>query len=532
MTMRPRDLTEMPADTATVGRQVLPATNPYRVLGDRLAELIADTEFAALYEPTGRTALSPALLALVTLFQFLEDVPDREAATLVAVRLDWKYALHLPLAYAGFDFSCLCYFRQRLLAHQQERLLFDTILQRVQALGFLTKRGKQRTDSLAVVGAVRQLSQLETVTETLRVTVRALEQADAAWTARAVPASFREQYARRQPDYRLSAAERQAALEHAGADGYWLLDRLATDAPAAVRGLAAGGTLQTVWEQRYERTAGLVTVRERTVDGKQLIISPHDPGVRAGEKRGQHWLGEKVHVTETAEPGGPNFLTDVTTANAASGDGEARPTIRGRLAERHLTPTEQVVDAGYISGKQLAESQAAGMTLLGPPLEDTSRQAFKLAAFQIDRGAQQATCPGGHAAVKWSPRTDRDGSPAVNIQFAAATCQACPLRPQCTTSQSGRSLHLSAHYELLEARRAEAQTAAFREQMRARPAIEATLSELVRQHGLRRHRYRGEAPRALENLLKGAACNLKRLLRAVATRPQASGQQMAAASSP
>src|SRR5207248_11368862 len=83
--------------------------------------------------------------------------------------------------------------------------------------------------------------------------------------------------------------------------------------------------------------------------------------------------------------------------------------------------------------------------------------------------------------------------------------------------KSGRSLHLSEHYELA-ARRAEAQTEAFRERMRARPAIEATLSELVRAHGLRRHRYRGEAKRHFENLLKGAACNLKRLVRALVAR--------------
>lgn len=54
--------------------------------------------------------------------------------------------------------------------------------------------------------------------------------------------------------------------------------------------------------------------------------------------------------------------------------------------------------------------------------------------------------------------------------------------------------------------------------MRARPAIEATLAELVRAHGLRRHRHRGAAKRPFENLLKAAACNLKRLARALVAR--------------
>lgn len=279
-----------------------------------------------------------------------------------------------------------------------------------------------------------------------------------------------------------------------------------------------------MFEQRYERTDGAVRVREPGVDATERIVTPHDVGVRAGQKRGKQWRGDKVHVTETAEPAdpaAPNFLTDVTTAGASSGDVEALPTIREQLAQRDLLPDEQIVDSGYISGKQLAESQAAGVELVGPPLLDTSPAEFKLQDFTIDREAEQAICPAGKASVKWSPRTDRDGSKAVNIQFAAAACAACPLRAKCTTSQSGRSLHLTEHYDLLQARRAEAKTAAFRERMRARPGIEATLSELVRCHGLRRHRYRGAAKRRFENLLKGAACNLKRLLRALALRPVA-----------
>lgn len=518
MTMQRRDLSPMPADIAAVGQQVLPPTNPYRVIGDHLADLLDDADFADLYATRGRHAISPALLAMVTLFQCLEDIPDREAAAQVVVRLDWKYALHRPLTDPGFDYSCLCYFRKRLLAHQREGQVFETVLATVRALGLLKKRGTQRTDSLAVLGAVRRLSALETVTETLRLAMRAL--APTAWGQRELPASFQAQYLHLRPDYRLSAAEQAALFAQVGRDGAWVLDRLA-DAPLAVQEQEAVAVLRAVWDQRFERVDGDTRVRAHTVDCTALIVTPHDPGVRAGQKRGQAWRGEKVHVTETtepAEPGEPTFITDVTTANASSGDGAALPQIRAQLARRDLLPEEQVVDSGYISGPQMARSQAAGVDLIGPPLADTSPQAFKIAAFTIDRAAQQARCPQGHLAVKWSERTERDGSRAVNIQFAAATCAVCPVRTQCTSGTSGRSLHLSEHYELLMARRAEAQTAAFRERMRARPAIEATLSELVRAHGLRRHRYRGEAKRVLENLLKGAACNLKRLVRALVAR--------------
>ena len=154
MTLREREMQEIPADTATIGQQLLAAEDRYRVIGDRLAALVDDAEFAGLYAPHGRNALSPALLAMVTLFQFMEDLPDREAARAVVVRLDWKYALHLALGYRGFHYSDLCLFRQRLLAHGEERLVFDLLLAKIQALGFIKKRGKQRTDSIAVLGAV------------------------------------------------------------------------------------------------------------------------------------------------------------------------------------------------------------------------------------------------------------------------------------------------------------------------------------------------------------------------------------------
>ena len=532
--LRERDLSTMPADIAAVGGQVLPEGDPYRVIGEQLADIVDDGQFAALYEATGRAAVWPSVLTLVTIFQFLEDLPDREAARQVAVRLDWKYALHLPVGYQGFDFSCLSYFRRRLVEHEASRLVFEAVLTRVRVLGFLRKRGKQRTDALAVVGAVRELSQLELVWEALRLALRALGTAAPDWVEQTVPTAFRTQYLERRSDYRLSAEERQTELVRVGEDAAWLLDQLAASARPALSQLAAVATLATIWEQRYERVDGQVRWRATTVDATELIVTPHDPGVRAGQKRGRTWRGDKVHITETiTEPPSPEeagaadpadqvrFITDVTTSPAPSGDGQALAEIRANLGEGDLLPDEQVVDSGYISGKHLAESEAAGVELVGPPLADTSTNGFKLADFTIDRDAQRAVCPAGQVATKWGVRKERDGSQSIQIRFPAAVCAACPLRPQCTTSAGGRNLSLSEHYERLAARRAEAETPAFRDKLRPRAGIEATLSELVRAHGLRRHRYRGDAKRHLEHLLKAAACNLKRLARALAARQQA-----------
>jgi transposase len=518
VTLRERDRA-MPAETGELGRALLAVGDPYRVIGESLAGLVRDADFADLYEPTGRAAIPPSVLALVTVFQFLEDLPDRQAARAVATRLDWKYALRLPLADPGFDFSALCRFRRRVREGGKAALLFEAVLGEARARGLLKAR-KQRTDAVAVLAAVRELSRLETAAETLRLAVAALERADPAWARAALPPGFRERHARTVPDYKLGEAERAAALREIGEDGYWLLGRLAA-APAALRGLEAVRVLQTVWEQRFER--GPDGAARPRLDGgppcTERVVSPHDPEARAGRKRGTGWVGEKVHVTETAEPGGPNFITDVATENAAARDLEALPGIRGRLAGRAALPDEQVVDAGYVSGEQLAESEAAGVELVGPPPEDSSPNAFKLADFAIDRAAKCATCPAGVRSAKWAIRAERGGGASVQIRFPAAACAACPLRARCTASPRGRNLSLGEHFERLEALRAAARRPEFKERLKARAAIEGTISELVRAHGLRRHRYRGAAARHCENLLKAAACNLKRLARALAGRP-------------
>ena len=107
---------KVPEDTAALGQKLLAPDNAYRQIGDQFAKLFPDQgPFVPLYYSTGRGAIPPLLLALVTILQMLEKVSDRVAAEWVVSRLDWKYALHLLLDYPGFHFTDLYAFRQRLL---------------------------------------------------------------------------------------------------------------------------------------------------------------------------------------------------------------------------------------------------------------------------------------------------------------------------------------------------------------------------------------------------------------------------------
>ncbi|MGW5106249.1 transposase [Nocardia sp. NPDC004123] len=64
-------------------------------LRDVLGPIFTDSEFAAAFSCRGQPAMSPALLALVSVLQFAEALTDHQAAQAVRARIDWKYTLGL-----------------------------------------------------------------------------------------------------------------------------------------------------------------------------------------------------------------------------------------------------------------------------------------------------------------------------------------------------------------------------------------------------------------------------------------------------
>ena len=259
MTLRPDPIGPVPAETARVARAAFPKGSRSLQMRDALGTIFTDTDFAALYPGRGRPVETPWRLALVTVMQFAEGLSDRQAAEAVRARIDGKYALGLDLSDPGFDFSVLSEFRARLLAGSADHLLLDRLLAVCAARGLLKARGRQRTDATHVLGALRVLSRLECVAETLRVALEALVVAAPEWAQTHIPATWRERYGRRIEEYRLpkGQAERQAFAATVGADGLALLAALETaETPARLRDLPAVALLGRVWAQQFEAASG------------------------------------------------------------------------------------------------------------------------------------------------------------------------------------------------------------------------------------------------------------------------------------
>jgi len=103
MSMKPQPIPKIPAETIRVVRAAFPKGNLYIHLRDTLGTIYQDELFADLYPGRGQPAYAPWRLALITIFQFIENLTDRQAADAVRDRLAWKYALSLELEDSGFD---------------------------------------------------------------------------------------------------------------------------------------------------------------------------------------------------------------------------------------------------------------------------------------------------------------------------------------------------------------------------------------------------------------------------------------------
>jgi len=146
MSLHPEPISEIPVETARIARAAFSKGTVVTRLRDEFSALYEDEDFCKLYPARGQPGPAPWRLALVTVFQFLEHLSDRQAADAVRSRIDWKYALGLELTDPGFYFSVLTEFRGRLVAGRAEHLLLDRMLERFKARGLVKARGKQRTD--------------------------------------------------------------------------------------------------------------------------------------------------------------------------------------------------------------------------------------------------------------------------------------------------------------------------------------------------------------------------------------------------
>lgn len=473
----------------------------------------------------GRPALEPVRLLGVLVLQFVERLPDRQAAEAMQYDARWRLALHLQADEGACDPSLLSVFRERLLAGGEERLAFAAVLEFLVAEGWVARRSKQRLDSTHVCGLLARMSRLECARETIRLALQAVERAGALpaeWTAQW------ERYVESKVDPRSTLETLQAKVREAGADMHLILTW------ARREGVRWEQTeeiqlLRRVFEENYELDENGER-RQTRAQPPGAVHNPHEPQAQWSSKsttKAKEWVGYKTQVAETVQdtprqPGEPtaSFLTAIVTQNATASDKPGLTAVRDEQASLGLeAPSALYVDGAYVWGQSLKDAHDEARELRGPaPAAPDRGKTFTAEAFDVDVAGRSAVCPAGQRSTNCS-RLKEATTGRVNFRFewSHARCGACPRRAECVgPTQTHRTLVVGEHHRFLQDRRREMQTEDFQTEMHRRNAIEGTQSELVRAYGLRHARYRGLGKVRLQNYLIGAACNLRRLCRRLA----------------
>lgn len=483
-------------------------------------------ELAALYCPdNGRPGIEPVLMTAVSLLQFMEKAPDRKAEECVRLHLGWKYALNVELGYTGFDHSSLGKFRDRLLGGGAERMGFDALLDGVRAAGLLPKRSRQRLDSTHVLGAVARMSRLEVVRETIRLFLEHVERLGAQarlldwerWQERYIDSEI--------PWHRLSVESLTEKFQQAGTDALALIGWLRQEA-VEVWDHDRAVVLERVFLEQYELAEERPARWKAEASG--VLKNPHDPDVQWAAKdpaKTKQWEGYKVQIAETVpvtdvpKPKGEpteQFIIEVVTTQAITSDLEGmRRVLECEAQYQDEHPSELYVDAAYVTDDTLAEAQTDGWELIGParPCGNAPGNGFSAEHFDVDTTNRKTVCPAGYTSRQCSLIHDHyNGSVFLRFEWAGL-CDTCHLQTPCTKSRTGRRLLVvGVHHDLLQERRRQMQTEAFKKLLRRRHGVEGTISEFTRAGG-RRTRYRGWRKTTLGNYMQAAAINAKRWIR-------------------
>ena len=512
-------------DVAALAGHLIPAGSMFAFLAGHRAEVFPDAGYADLFAAPGfgRPSVPATQMAAVMTLQALHDYSDRETAEAVRFDVRWKAAIGAALDDAGFDPSTLVYWRRRIAGSGRPHRVNDAVKKVIEQTGVLKGRRRRAVDSTIVDDAV---ATQDTVTQLVSAIRRAAREVPGAAEQIAAVCAGHDYSRPGKPkidwddpaakDTLVSALVNDAtALVDALAD-----PDLAEPAASAVALLALVAGQDVEPAEGSDGTDGRWRIARKVAEDR--VISAVDTEARHTRKSPEGRRdGYRAHVAADPETG---IITDekltgaAGTQNsdaaiaaefvaAAAGDADADAGCHGHHDDGAGGQLTWYGDSAYGTGDLRAAITAARhRAVIKPwPLLPAVEGGFTAGDFTVDTTARTVTCPAG---------ITRRVTPGNAVIFGIA-CRDCPLRERCTTSKSGRTLHLHEHDGLLRAARADWTTGPELRQdyMTHRPHVERTIAQVATWRGRRlKLRYRGVTSNNAWLKRRTAAINLRNLL--------------------
>ena len=180
---------------------------------------------------------------------------------------------------------------------------------------------------------------------------------------------------------------------------------------------------------------------------------------------------------------------------------------------RKLHPRQATGDTTYGTVENIVALENEGIRAYVPlPDMNHRRPFYGQDDFVFDAARDEYRCPTGHVLARERVKHTEG---VIVYRANPGTCNACPLKANCTESNRGRIVHRSHYADYLDKVRAYHATEAYKKAMRKRKVwVEPLFAEAKEWHGLRRLRLRGLMNANIQGLLIAAGQNLKRFLAA------------------
>jgi transposase len=279
-----------------------------------------------------------------------------------------------------------------------------------------------------------------------------------------------------------------------------------TDSPPQVPGMTRWNLLE---ERRLAPGRPSHRGYRRTSD---FWVSTTDPGASPMWTAGKARLGYHDHYVVDGGKRRIILAALVTPADIMENQPMLDLLWRVRF-RRKLHPCQATGDTTYSTVENIVALEDQRIRAYVPlPDMNHRRPFYGQDAFTDDAAHDAYSCSAGHSL---SRERIKHTEGVIVYRADAATCNACPLKAECTESRRGRILHRSLFTDYLEQVRGYHATEAYKKAMRKRQVwVEPLFAEAKLWHGLRRFRRRGLENVNIEGLLIAAGQNLKRFLAA------------------
>lgn len=171
----------IPVSTYQAARQVYNPSNIYLLIGDQTERILKEVELRLLDPGASQDEEMIYRLALITAFQYDEGVPDEVASDASRKRMDWKYALHLPVLYQGVPAQTLCDFRVSLLSSPRAMREFGHLLEILHLLGLFQQKTEGPIDPCPALRTVCQISRLHRLYYGIKAALSMIGSMDPDW---------------------------------------------------------------------------------------------------------------------------------------------------------------------------------------------------------------------------------------------------------------------------------------------------------------------------------------------------------------